>query len=551
MNEAQEANLLFLYDTDNPASYNDPHLTPNPFGEGQIFFDSSEFGPFDAHGHQAALDQFRITGFGMGGNRCIGGPAQTVTQVDDGVLADANACTGPVGGNEPGGITFKGLQDVELNLGAGNNLFTIHDTPPSTLAAALNTGAGDDVVNVKKIEGHTFVNRGAGNDTVNVSNTHQQLSDLLGLLTVSGDSPQANVVNLTNGSPAQGTAVDAVNAEQKLTVDGTGGTFTLTYAPTPLNLTASQAPGQHSGSLAKGTYYYVVTAIVDGHETLASPETFATVSANGAVDLTWYAVPRATAATRSTAATPPGGENVLVATTSDLHAPTPARAARARRRPRARPSSRPSTLHYGDSADDRARRARRGHRRRLGRRRRAEGGQRLQDPLPGRLRRHGDPAALHRPVRPDERRRREGRAEHRRQRLCIDRGCRRPHLDLADRARPADGEPDPAARDRRERRDVHAHLHVPARPARASPRTTGTAAGHACSPARTTTASRRSRPAARRSPPPEVAALTAPNGSVNLTWDAGRRRDQLPDLPRRRRPAARACTSRPSRTARR
>ena len=127
----------------------------------------------------------------MGENRCIGGPAQPAGQVDNGVLTDANACTGPVGGNEPGGITFKGLQDVELNLGRGNNLFTIHDTPPSTLFR-VNTGAGDDVVNIEKIEGHTFVNTGAGNDVVNIYNTHQQLSDLFGLLTLSGDSPQAS-----------------------------------------------------------------------------------------------------------------------------------------------------------------------------------------------------------------------------------------------------------------------------------------------------------------------------------------------------------------------
>ena len=348
VNEVQEANLLFIYDTDNPASYNDPHLTPNPFGQGQMFFDSSNFGPFDAHGHQAALNQFRITGFGMGENRCIGGPSQPAGQVDNGVLTDANACTGPVGGNEPGGITFKGLQDVELNLGPQNNLFTIHDTPPSTLFR-LNTGAGADVVNIEKIEGHTFVNTGGGSDVVNVSNTHQQLSDLFGLLTLSGDSPQAVVIALTNGSPAQGTAVDKVDAEQKLTIDGTSGTFTLTYAPTPLNLTASQGPGLNAGSLAKGTYYYVVTAIIGGHETLVSPETFAQVSANATVDLSWYPVPLATAY-KVYRGTTPGGETFLASTAvTHFHdtgavtsgAPTPASSATV---------VTTSTLHYGDSA---------------------------------------------------------------------------------------------------------------------------------------------------------------------------------------------------------
>ena len=311
--ETQEANLMFVYDTDNPASFDDPHLTPNPFGEGQLFYDTSLFGPFDEHGHQQALNQFRITGFGMGQNRCIGGPARPAGQVDNGVLTDANACTGPVGGNEPGGITFKGLQDVELNFGPGNTRFTIKDTPPSTLVR-VNTGAGDDVVNVEKIESHTFVNAGAGNDIVNIHNTSQQLSDLLGLLTVSGDSPQATTINLTNGSPAQGTAVDPVSAEQKLTVDGTSGSFTVTYVPQPLNLTASQNPG--SGTLAKDTYYYVVTAILPGGQTIASPEAFDQVSGNAAVDLAWYPVPLATGY-KIYRGTDTGQENVLVGTTSN------------------------------------------------------------------------------------------------------------------------------------------------------------------------------------------------------------------------------------------
>src|SRR5207248_3578372 len=45
--EETQANLLFLYDTDNPASYNDPALAAghsNAFGEGRLFNDSSLFG---------------------------------------------------------------------------------------------------------------------------------------------------------------------------------------------------------------------------------------------------------------------------------------------------------------------------------------------------------------------------------------------------------------------------------------------------------------------------------------------------------------------------
>ena len=82
---------------------------------------------------------------------------------------------GPVGANEPGGITFVGITDLSLELGAGANHVTV-DTftgVPAGLRApqtTIDTGAGNDQVDVKGITGHTFVNLGAGNDTLNVSN---------------------------------------------------------------------------------------------------------------------------------------------------------------------------------------------------------------------------------------------------------------------------------------------------------------------------------------------------------------------------------------------
>jgi len=154
---------------------------------------------------------------------------------------------------------------------------------------------GDDLVDVTRVSGHTFVNTGAGADRVNVHDGSNLLSGIGGLLTLSGDSPQANIVNLANGSPAQGTAVDAVDATQQLTVDATGGTFSLTYAPQPLQLTAQV--GARNLSLTPGTYFYLVTANLAGGESLPSPETFATVGRNGlngSVVLSWFPVPGAT-----------------------------------------------------------------------------------------------------------------------------------------------------------------------------------------------------------------------------------------------------------------
>src|SRR5438132_2807271 len=295
--EETQANLLFMYDTDNPASYIDHG--PNPFGEGRMFYDISPFGPRDENGDIPLLNQYRVTGFGMGHDRCIGGPGDALTGL----------CTGPVGANQPGGVTFQGIQDVELNLGAGANHFTIDDTAPGALTK-INTGAGDDLVDITKISGHTIVNTGAGSDTVNVPNSDQKLSDIAGLLTLSGDSPQANVINMANGSPRQGTAVDPVDAIQQLTVDATGGTFTLTYAPQPLQLSA--IAGAATGSLAAGTYYYRVSATTTLGETLASPEVFAMVGPSGSVDLAWYPVPFATGY-RVYRGTMPGGENAYFA----------------------------------------------------------------------------------------------------------------------------------------------------------------------------------------------------------------------------------------------
>ncbi|HET7129920.1 MAG TPA: hypothetical protein VFJ93_12675, partial [Gaiellaceae bacterium] len=313
VDESSQANLLYMYDNDNPASYNDEHYTrggDNPFGAVEIKYDTSLFGPADEDGTVHPLDQFRVIGLGMGGTRCIGGPEDPVS----------GGCTGPVGANQPGGITFRTITDLELNLGDGANhvvVDTFTNVPAGTRApkTTINTRGGNDVVDLKGITGHTFVNLGGGSDTINVSNAAQRLTDLAALLTVSGDSPQANVINYANGSPAQGTAVDPVDAIQILSVDASGGSYAITYSPRPLNLTAAQnrklAPV--GTGLAAGSYYYVVTALTALGETLPSPEAYATVTADGRVDLAWYAMPGATGY-KIYRGTTPSGENVLIGT---------------------------------------------------------------------------------------------------------------------------------------------------------------------------------------------------------------------------------------------
>ena len=165
-----------------------------------------------------ALDKMRLVGFGMGGDRVIGGAPQ------------------------PGGITFEEIEDLRIDLGPGNSQLTIDDTHAGK--TVVNTGAGNDVVYVKTISGHTYVNLGAGSDSITVTSDADKLNQVLGLLTVSGDTPRAEVITLAKGSQANAAlAVNAVDEIQQVTIDATGGTFTLslgghTTAPIAYNATA-------------------------------------------------------------------------------------------------------------------------------------------------------------------------------------------------------------------------------------------------------------------------------------------------------------------------
>ena len=234
--EQTQANLLFLYDTDNPASFNDPAYlaahglsSENPFGAGQIFYDPNPFGPKNESGIVSPLNQFRITGFGMGGNRCIGGPATADQRLERGGerVQRAGGCERARRDHVPAD------HRPPARARRGNNHVTVDtftNVPDGTRApqTQIDTGGGNDVVDVKGITGHTLVNLGAGNDTLNVHNDAQKLTELAALLTASGDSPQANVINYANGSARQGTSVDPVDAIQILTVQATGGSYSLT-----------------------------------------------------------------------------------------------------------------------------------------------------------------------------------------------------------------------------------------------------------------------------------------------------------------------------------
>ncbi|MCH7628087.1 MAG: hypothetical protein IH997_05145, partial [Proteobacteria bacterium] len=88
------------------------------------------------------LTENRLIGLGMGGDTIISGLII------------------------PGGVTFANLEVINIELGSGNDHFTIESTHEGS--TTVNTGAGRDVVNVRTTAGHTTIITGDGRDVVNV-----------------------------------------------------------------------------------------------------------------------------------------------------------------------------------------------------------------------------------------------------------------------------------------------------------------------------------------------------------------------------------------------
>ena len=252
----------------------------------------------------------------------------------------------------------SGEIDFQFDLGASVQLSKPFDLD---LSSVFGNGALASIANA-------LIGAGAsGSLSVNIGAT---LHVALGL----DLSSPATVTTTTQGSSGH-SEVDTVK------LNATGGSFTVTFqAPVspPQNVTAT---AQSGGTLAANTYYYVVTAVTSGGETLASSEQSAIAdSTNGTVALTWnavagalsYKVYRGTGTTGNehgyftsgTASFTDNGSASLTGSsappstatattprrraTSPIAAPPPTPRTRARRRPRSRPSggsrARPSPM---------------------------------------------------------------------------------------------------------------------------------------------------------------------------------------------------------------
>ncbi|MDX6411834.1 MAG: mucin9, partial [Gaiellaceae bacterium] len=140
----------------------------------------------------------------------------------------------------PGGITYANLEAVNVNLGYGDNTFTVLSTHAGS--TTITSGKGKDTINVVTISGHTTIETGKGNDTINVTNAGL-VDQIAGLLTLDGGA-DADTVNVNDGAdqnPNTGTlsgttltglGMPTVSEVQRLFVQAIGGSYKLSIGGT-------------------------------------------------------------------------------------------------------------------------------------------------------------------------------------------------------------------------------------------------------------------------------------------------------------------------------
>ena len=168
---------------------------------------------------------------GIQGPLIIQGDALDTTNVDDtgstvaksGVLT-STTLTGLAMGSS--GITYSGLAVLNIYLGSGGNTFLVKSTHKAQ--TVIDSGSGDDFVNIQSIAGPTLINGQNGNNTFNLSSTAP---------TAGGIVDNINAVLSING----GSGVNVFN------IDDTGSTISKTGF---LSATAITGLDMQNGSIS-------------------------------------------------------------------------------------------------------------------------------------------------------------------------------------------------------------------------------------------------------------------------------------------------------------
>jgi hypothetical protein len=128
-----------------------------------------------------------------------------------------------------GGITYSGMQDVNVGLGIGNDIFNIQSTSATT---TVNGGVTFDVFNVgtlapasggylSQLGGAVFLNGAAsGSTTMNIDDQLDPLGETMTLTKTTFISPVSALITYSN---VQGIGVNAGSANDTLVVDSTAG----------------------------------------------------------------------------------------------------------------------------------------------------------------------------------------------------------------------------------------------------------------------------------------------------------------------------------------
>ncbi|MBE9030746.1 DUF4347 domain-containing protein [filamentous cyanobacterium LEGE 11480] len=126
-------------------------------------------------------------------------------------------------------INYSELETVDVNLGAGNDSFTVASTHANT--SNINSNGGQDAINIQSIAGTTTVKTGSENDIINVANTSQTVNQISAQLNVEGgtgsdqlivndtDDTSANTGNLTANQVTGLGMSNGINYSELETVD--------------------------------------------------------------------------------------------------------------------------------------------------------------------------------------------------------------------------------------------------------------------------------------------------------------------------------------------
>ncbi|MFA5123571.1 beta strand repeat-containing protein, partial [Zavarzinia sp.] len=218
---------------------------------------------------------------------------------DEGVLTEDHltglgmaGATVIAGRTLPGGIVYRNLEVLNVDLGRGNDIFHVISTHSG--ATNIFTGAGNDEIHVQSIDGHTTIDGEAGDDSFSVGSDAAPhlgaapaslLETVRALLTIIGGAgtdtlyvddraeSDANAGGLT-GSTLTGLGMPSISEVQTIYVQAAAGVYTLRIADQTIDsLTATTTLLELSGTpihnddwsiVIDGLYRYTVRVNTSG-----------------------------------------------------------------------------------------------------------------------------------------------------------------------------------------------------------------------------------------------------------------------------------------------